>query len=140
MASPVELLTTQAQCDEVLADLRQDETDFNLRLANSANRGGKASSRASSVSREITTLDRDIADLNRELAAMAPDSKRRPEAEADMRAYVKRRGDLVASQQTTRNPTSAFRLAVMARQIAVQLLEIQQAITEVTAHRATLTA
>lgn len=136
MAFPVELLTTQAQCDDVLDDLQTELKDFTIRQTNYDYRDEKATDRAADLNQEALTLDRDIADLNRELAAMAPDSKRRPRAEADLRAYTKRRGDL--SARTAQNPVTAFRLAVDARQVAVQVPELQQAIAEVTAHRATL--
>ncbi|RSK42715.1 hypothetical protein [Hymenobacter perfusus] len=138
MAFPVELLTTQAQCNDVLSDLQTELKDFTVRQTNYDYRDEKATDRAADLNQEALTLDRDIADLNRELAAMAADSKRRPRAEADLRAYVKRRGDLGA--RTSQNPVTAFRLAVDARQVAVQVPELQQAMAEVTAHRVTLAA
>lgn len=138
MVFPVALLTSRPQCDAVLEDLQTELEDFLVRQTNYNHRDDRASDRAADNNSEITSVDRHIANLNRELADMTPDDKYRPRREAELRAAVKRRGDLGAQLAT--NPVMAFRLAVNARQVAVQIPELQQAIAEVTARRDTLAA
>ncbi len=139
MAFPVALLTDHAMCDEALDDLQTELDDLTFRQTSYDHRDSKASTRAIDITGEISGLDQDITTLNTQLAALAADSKLRPRREAELRAAVKRRGDLGAAQ-VTRGPVAAFRVAVDLRQIVVQVTELTQAKTEVTAHRATLSA
>ena len=139
MAYPVELLTDFAMCDEALADIQNELEDLTFRQTSYDHRDGKATVRATSITGEIADLDQDITELNTQLASMAADSKYRPRREAELRDAVKRRGDLGAVK-ATRGPVPAFRLAVDLRQVVVQVAELNQAKTEVTAHRATLSA
>jgi len=139
MAYPVELLTDQAMCDEVLDDIQTELEDLTFRQTSYGHRDGKATARATDITGEITDLDKDIASLNSQLPTMAADSKYRPRREAELRDAVKRRGDLGAAK-ATRGPVSAFRLAVDLRQVVVQIAELNQAKAEVTAHRPTVSA
>ena len=137
MAFPVALLTDHAMCDAALDDLQTELDDLTFRQTSYDHRDSKASTRATDITDDISSLDKDITSLNTQLATLAADSKIRPRREAELRAAVKRRGDLGAAV-VTRGPVSAFRLAVNLRQIVVQVAELNQAKTEVTAHRATL--
>ncbi|MFD2784516.1 hypothetical protein [Hymenobacter rubripertinctus] len=139
MAFPVELLTDRAMCDTALADLQTELDDLTFRQTSYDHRDDKATARATDISAEIIILDQDISSLTAQLATLASDSKYRLRREAELRAAVKRRGDLGAAQ-TTRGPVVAFRLAVDLRQVVAQVTELTQAKTEVTAHRATLPA
>ncbi|MBO2011684.1 hypothetical protein [Hymenobacter negativus] len=139
MAYPVELLTDHAMCDEALKDIQTELDDLTFRQTSYDHRDGKATARATDITGEITGLDQDITSLNSQLATMASDSKYRPRREAELRAAVKRRGDLGAAK-VTRGPVAAFRLAVDLRQVVVQVAELNQAKTEVTNHRGTLPA
>jgi hypothetical protein len=133
------MLTDRAMCDEVLGDIQSELEDLSFRQTSYDHRDGKASARATSITEEITGLDQDIASFTTQLANMAADSKYRPRRAAELRDAVKRRGDLGAAQ-VTRGPVAAFRLAVDLRQVVVQVAELNQAKTEVTSHRATLSA
>ncbi|MGY3091005.1 hypothetical protein ACVWYF_004069 [Hymenobacter sp. UYAg731] len=126
-------------CDEVLDDLQTELDDLTFRQTSYDHCDGKASARATDTTDEISTLDQDITILTAQLADMPTESKYRPRREAELRTAVKRRGDLGAAQ-TTRGPVAAFRVAVDLRQVVVQVAELTQAKTEVTAHRATLPA
>ncbi len=139
MAFPVALLTDHAMCDAALADLQTELDDLTFRQTNYDHRDSKANTRATDITGEISDLDKDITSLNSQLATLATDSKYRPRREAELRTAVKRRGDLGAVV-VTHGPVAAFRLAVNLRQIVVQVAELNQAKTEVTAHRATLSA
>ncbi len=139
MALPIELLTTRALCDEVLAELQIELDDLTLRKANYDRRDDKATARATDIGEELATLDRDVADLTAQLAAMPADSKYRPRREAELRTAVKRRGDLAAAQ-VTRGPVAAFGAAVDLRQVSAQVAELTTAKAEVTARRAALPA
>ena len=139
MAFPVELLTDCAMCDEALDDIQTELDDLAFRQTSYDHRDTKASTRATGITGEISDLDKDITSLNSQVATMATDNKYRPRREAELRAAVKRRGDLGAAV-VTRGPVAAFRLAVDLRQVVVQVAELTQAKTEVTAHRSTLSA
>ncbi|WP_046246760.1 hypothetical protein [Hymenobacter terrenus] len=139
MAYPVESLTTQSMCDEVLEDIQIELDDLTYRQTTYDHRDDKASARAASITEEIGVLDKDISDLNNQLAGMAPDSKYRPRREAELRTAVKRRGDLGAAQ-TTLGAVAAFRITLNLRQVVVQIEELNKAKAEVIAHRPTVPA
>ncbi|WP_400193045.1 hypothetical protein [Hymenobacter sp. B81] len=139
MSLPLELLTTPALCEDAQTELQLEIDDLTLRQANYDHRDGKATIRAADMAAEITILDQDITDLTNQLANMAADSRYRPRREAELRAAVKRRGDLAAALDSN-GPVAVFRLAVDARQVAVQVAELNLAKAALAAHRASLPA
>ena len=137
MAFPVELLTNFALCDAALADLQTELDDLTYRQTTYAHRDGKATTHAGEVNQEIATLDTDITKYNTDIPTMTAGSKSRLRREAELRAAVKRRGDLGAALGTS-GPVAAFRGAVDLAQVVGAVGVLNAAKAEVTAHRATL--
>jgi len=138
--TPVELLTTIALCDAAEAEVDNEIVDLEHRKSNYTYNNGKASERAEDVTEEIETLDSDIAKYNADIPGMKA-GKMRLKREAELRAAVKRRGDLGATlQSTTQGPVGAYRVAVDLRQITKSLDVLAEAKADIIAHRDTLTA
>lgn len=139
MAFPVELLTDQALCDAALADLDSEISDLTYRQTTHAHHDDKYASWAEDMTQEIATLDSDIARYNADIPTMTEGSKSRLRREAELRAAVKRRGDLGAAL-LSRGPVQAFRTAVDLQQVTQSLAVLNNARQEVTTHRATVPA
>lgn len=137
MAYPVQLLTSIADCDAVLADAQAELRTFQVRSSVLDLRDDNTTASATETAAELTDLDATIALLTPLIPTMAAGSKLRLTNERALRTASRRREDLTLAQPT-RSGVAALLQALDARQIQVQVTEIEQCIAEVTAHRATL--
>ncbi len=137
MPYPVQLLTTVADCDAVLASAQSELQDFQLRESVLGRRDEKTSESAASAAAELTSLNATIALLTPLIPTLPAGSKIRFSNETSLRQATHRREDLVAARPTS-GPVAALVQALDLRQVQVQTAEIQRCISEVTARRAAL--
>ena len=140
MAFPVALLPTRAACDEALASLRQEKRVLDLQNQTYDLRADQAGDRATARTTDLAEAQASVAKLTPVVAGLTPGT---PEHTLTNRLLVRatrRVQDLTAPAATTAaaEPVAAFLKAVDVRQVAVQLPELDAAIAEVEAHKATL--
>ncbi len=136
MPFPVQLLTTQAECDTVLDALNLELRVFTVRdqvldLAadQSADRATDRAKELADATTSVTRLTPIVAGLQSGTAEHTSLSK--------MLTRAQRRVEDLGTGASPQTPTAAFLKAVDVRQVAVQVPELELAIAEVTAHRAT---
>jgi capsule polysaccharide export protein KpsE/RkpR len=137
MAFPVHLLTTIADCDAVLTEAQAELRTFQVRESVLDLKDDTTTASATATAAELTDLDATIAQLTSIIPTLSAGSKIRRTNERALRTATRRREDLTLNQPT-QNAVTALLKALDARQVTVQVAEIQQFIAEVTAHRATL--
>lgn len=137
MPYPVELLTTVADCDAVLAANQKELHELKVSASVLDLRSDKTTDTATSKATELVNLNKTIAALTPLVASLDEGSKPRRMNEAQLRQATHRRENLLANL-----PEEAGRDAVLQalnlRQIEVQLPEIEQCNAEVTARREAL--
>jgi len=141
MAFPVALLPTRAHCDATLASLRQEKRVLDLQNQTFDLHADQAGERATARTADLTEAQNSVTQLTPLVAGLTPGS---PEYILNNRLLVRatrRVQDLTApaAASTAADPVNAFLKAVDVRQVAVQLPELDTAIAEVEAHKATLT-
>ena len=137
MAYPVNLLTTQAECDAVLAAAQIELRDLGVRETVLDAQGDRTSETAASATADIAAQQAIIAALTPVLPTLPAGSRAYFNAEGDLRRATQRRDNLTANQQQ-RGPVAALNRALDLRQVQVQLAEINTFVAEVTARRAAL--
>lgn len=137
MAYPVNLLTTAAECDAVLADAQTELRDLNVRETVLDAQGERTSETAADTTADLAAQNAIIAALTPVLPTLPAGTKAYFNTEGDLRRATQRRDNLTASQQL-RGPVAALNRALDLRQVQVQIAEINAFVAEVTARRAAL--
>ncbi|GAA4033919.1 hypothetical protein GCM10022409_17810 [Hymenobacter glaciei] len=141
MPFPVNLLLTWADCDAAKESLELELRVFTVRDSVLDLRADQATDRATDRASTRQSLTDTVARLTPLVAGLAAGTAERLTNERLLRSATRRLEDLnVAPVAGAGAGVTAFLQAVDVRQVAVQVPELQQAIAEVTAHRATLTA
>jgi hypothetical protein len=135
MAYPVQLLTTQADCDAVLAAMQAEQHELEVRESVLDLRDDKTTTAAADRAAELLSLQTTIPQLQTLIPTLPAGSKIRRTNETMLRQYLHRQDDLQAASPT-QGPVAALLQALDLRQLQVQVAEIQQAIQEVTARKA----
>ncbi len=139
MPFPVQLLTTRAECDIVLAAANLELREFQVNEQVVDLRDDKKTDAATARAQELASANTTIAALTPLVAGLPAGSTARFQNEKQLRQAMRRREDLttVAPTAVAAGPAAVL-LALDVRQVQVQIPEIETCIAEVTAHRATL--
>lgn len=138
---PVSLLLTREQCDQVLTALRQERRAFVLQDETLDFRADEAAERAAARAEALATNQATVARLTPILAGLVAGTQEHTFTSRLLVRAQRRVEDLTAPTLTrVADPVEAFLKAVDARQVAVQVPELDTAIAEVEAHRQTLPA
>jgi hypothetical protein len=141
MIFPVSLLLTWADCDAVLSALNLELRVFTVRDSVLDLRSDQATGRATGKATNRQTLTDTIARLTPLVAGLTAGSMERLTNERLLKTATRRLEDLNEVPATgTGAAVTAFLQAVDVRQVAVQVPELNDAIAQVTTHRATLRA
>ncbi len=140
MPFPVQLLTTRAECDEALEDLNEELRVFTVNDQVLDLRADQASDRAQDRAAEVQDLTTEAAQLTPLVAGLTAGSPSHTLNRRRLRVVSRRLEDLSLAPGTAARGPVAFKKAVDVRQVQVQVPELQTAIAEVTAHRATLSS
>lgn len=141
MSFPVNLLLTWADCDSAKEALLLELRVFTVRDSVLDLRADQATDRATGRADTRQTLTDTVARLTPLVAGLTAGTAERLTNERLLRSATRRLEDLnVVPVAGAGANVAAFLQAVDVRQVAVQVPELEQAIAEVTAHRATLTA
>ena len=141
MPFPVNLLLTWADCDAAKESLELELRVFTVRDSVLDPRADQATDRAAGQATNRQTLTDTIARLTPLVAGLAAGTAERLTNERLLRNATRRLEDLNVVPVTGAGAgVAAFLQAVGVRQVAVQVPELELAIAEVTAHRATLRA
>jgi len=141
MIFPVHLLLTWAHCDAVLTALGLERRVFTVQDSVLDLRSDQATDRATAKATERQNLTDTITRLTPVVAGLTAGTVERLTNERLLKAATRRLEDLnVVPATGAGGAVSAFLQAVDVRQVAVQVPELDDAIAQVTAHRATLTA
>ena len=138
MPFPVLLLGTRAECDETLQDLNEELRVFTVNDLVLDLRADQAGSRATDRAQEIADNTATVARLTPTVAGMTPGTAEHTLTSRLLKRATRRLEDLNATPVAAASGPLAFLKAVNVRQVQVQVPELQAAIAEVTAHRATL--
>ena len=140
MPYPVQLLITQAECDEALTSLNLELRVFTVNDQVLDLRADQASDRATDRATEVQNLTQEVADLTALVPTLTPGTPTHTYNSRRLRTASRRLEDLGLPSGTAARGPQAFLRAVDVRQVQVQVPELQAAIAEVTDHRATLRA
>ncbi|WP_035557862.1 hypothetical protein [Hymenobacter sp. IS2118] len=141
MPFPVQLLLNWADCDTAREALQLELRVFTVRDSVLDLRADQATDRATDRASVRQTLTDTVARLTPVVAALTPGTAEHLTNERMLRSATRRLEDLsVVPVSGAAANITAFLQAVDVRQVAVQVLELELAIAEVTARRAVLTA
>ena len=141
MPFPVELLRTQAECDDALAALTSELRVFTVRDQVLDLRADQSAERASSRATALQDATAEVNRLTPLVASLTLGSGEYYTLNRLLTRATRRIEDLsTGTAPTAQTPVAAFLQAVDVRQVAVQVPELEQAIVEVTARRAIVTA
>ncbi|OON70677.1 hypothetical protein [Hymenobacter sp. CRA2] len=141
MSFPVSLLRTQAECDAALAALQLELREFTVRDQQLDLRADKSADRATERASALQQATEEVTRLTPLVSALTPGTKEHRALQRMLTQASRRAEDLSATAAgSTQTPVDAFLQAVDVRQVQVQVPELQQAIAELTAHRAGLPA
>lgn len=141
MPFPVELLTTWAECDAALTALNRELREFTLNDQVLDLRADKSAERVSDRAAALQSAQDEVTRLTPQVASMATGTREHRYLDRLLIQATRRVQDLsLPPAPGTQTKVDAFLQAVDVRQVAVQVPELEQAIVEVTAHRATLSA
>ncbi|WP_345222736.1 hypothetical protein [Hymenobacter koreensis] len=139
MPFPVELLTTPAECDTVLTALNQERRVFTVRDQVLDLQADQSADRATDRNQDLAAATASVTRLTPLVAGLTPGSAEHATLDRLLTRAQRRVEDLsTPAASAARTPTAAFLKAVDVRQVAVQVLELEAAIAEVTARRAAL--
>ncbi|MFD2785881.1 hypothetical protein [Hymenobacter rubripertinctus] len=137
MPFPVQLLTTQAECDTALAALSLELRVFSVRDQVLDLQADQSAGRATNRAQDLAAATASITSLTPVLATLTPGTTDYA-AMNKLLLRAQRRGEDLSATASAQTPTEAFLKAVDVRQVAVQVPELELAIAEVTARRAAL--
>lgn len=141
MPFPVQLLTTRAECDLVLAATGLELREFQVNEQVVDLRDDKKTSSAATRAQDLADTEAVIATLTPLVAGLPAGNAARFQNEQALRQATRRRENLTTlAPSAVPTGAAAILLALDVRQIQVQIPEIQACLAEVTAHRATLPA
>ncbi|MFD2784361.1 hypothetical protein [Hymenobacter rubripertinctus] len=135
MAYPLNLLTTPAECDAVLAAAQTELRDLGVRETVLDAQGDRSSETAATNTADLASQEAVIAALTPVLPTLPVGSRAYFNTEADLRRATQRRDNLLANQ-LQRGPVAALNRALDLRQVQVQIAEINAFVAEVIARRA----
>ena len=136
MAYSLALLTTRAQCDAVLAVANEKLRVLSFRGTETDYRADNTEATATGIQAELTGLNAYIAAITPVVAGMAPGTER-TDLSDELRLKTDRRDSLVARQGKV-GPEKLVVRELEQALLAPQVPLVQDLITQVTAHRATL--
>lgn len=138
---PLELsmLTTRAECDEVLDDLNAELDGYQQRTSNLGFAGRQADRTQADVSGQLAGVNAEIAAYTAILAAPDLTPTLRRQSESKLRKANDRKDNL-GDRGSARSATARFLANVDAEQVTAQVAVLTNAKNQVTAHRATLPA
>lgn len=132
MAYSVNLLTTPADCDAVIAMADSELRDLQHREENLDYSRENSTESAAEVQAELASLSAEIGALNTVIPTLAPGTKARKNNEISLRRATNRQANL-NDRQELRGP-----VALLTREL--ELAQVQAQITETTAFRAAVVA
>ena len=138
MAFSLNLLTTRAQCDAVLAYAQAKLGLLNYHDSQTGRRTDNLTTSATKDSSELTGLNAYITAMTPVIATL-PAGKDRDKQTNDLRLKTDRRDTLVARQNQV-GPEALVEAELDSTLVDAQLPLVQDLVTQVTAHRATLPA
>ena len=139
MALDLTLLTTRAECDEVLADLAAEFDGYDNRDTNLAYADRRTTRTADEVTGLLAGVNAEIASYTTTLAQPAIPAKLRKQFESKLRKATDRKDNLTERGEG-RTGSAAFLANVDSDQVDAQVTMLTGAQTAVTAHKATLPA
>ncbi|RAK64050.1 hypothetical protein DLM85_19085 [Hymenobacter edaphi] len=135
------MLRTQAECDTALTSLNRELREFTLNDQVLDLRADKSAERAAERATALQTATAEVTRLTPQVAGLAVGTREHRFLDRLLTQAKRRVEDLsLPAAPGTKTPVDAFLQAVDVRQVAVQVPELEKAIDEVTAHRATLSA
>jgi len=138
MAYSLKLLTTRAQCDVVLAYAQAKLSLLSYHDTQTGRRAENLAASAGDLASELTGLNAYITALTPVLVTL-PAGKDHDKQANDLRLKTDRRDTLLA-RQSQQGPEALVQSELDAALVDAQLPLVQDLVTEVTAHRATLPA
>jgi ABC-type transport system involved in Fe-S cluster assembly fused permease/ATPase subunit len=138
MTYSLHLLTTWAQCDAVTAYATAKLGLLGYHDAQTGRRTSNLTTSATSDASELTGLNAYIAAMTPVIATL-PEGKNRDKQANDLRLKTDRRDTLVARQGTT-GPEVLVESELDSTLVDVQVPAVQDLLTQVAAHRLTLSA
>ncbi|TGE17223.1 hypothetical protein [Hymenobacter elongatus] len=141
MPFPVTLLRTKAECDVALTALTRELREFTLNDQVLDLRADKSAERASDRTAALQQAQAEVTRLTPQVADATPGTREHRFLDRLLTQASRRVQDLsLPPAPGSQTPADAFLQAVDVRQVAVQVPELEAAIAEATAHRATLPA
>ncbi|PJJ48644.1 hypothetical protein [Hymenobacter chitinivorans] len=141
MSFPVHLLRNHADCDAAKAALTRELREFVLNDQVLDLRADKSVERADDRAKALQQAQNEVTRLTPQVAAMTAGTREHRYLDRLLTQATRRVQDLsLPPAPGTHTAVDVFLQAVDVRQVQVQVPELEQAIIEVTAHRATLAA
>jgi hypothetical protein len=137
MAADINLLTTQADCDQALASLTKEKGTYEHRDYNQSYADTQATDRATTVAAQLAKATDDVAHYTTEAARTGLTPAETRAARRALIAATARRDNLTLSSDSTTGST-AYLADVDADQIDAQIATLNTAIQAVTARKAAL--
>ncbi|SHJ52886.1 hypothetical protein SAMN02745146_3360 [Hymenobacter daecheongensis DSM 21074] len=134
----LQLLTTRAQCDAVLAYANAKLSLLTYHDAQTGRRTGNLTTSATNDTAELLSLNSYITAMTPVVPTLLPGKDRDKQA-SDLRLKTDRRDTLLA-RQNQQGPEALIEAEAEGGLVDVQVPLIEDLITQVTAHRATLSA
>ena len=139
MAANVNLLQTQAQCDEALDSLNREKRMYERRDYNQAYTDTEAADRATTTAAQLSKAEDDVTRYTTDVARTGLSASEMRTAQRALINATARRDRLRLTSEAVTG-AAAYLADVDADQVDAQLATLQTAIAEVTAHRATVPA
>ncbi|UYZ63951.1 hypothetical protein [Hymenobacter weizhouensis] len=137
MALELSTLTTRAECDEALVDLQAELDGYEQRTSNLEFSDRQAQRTQADVAGQLAGVEAEIAAHTAILAQTNLTPALRRQSEGKLRRANDRRDNL-NDRGSARSGAARFLADVDAEQVAAQVTVLTNAISQVTAHRATL--
>ncbi|RSK42852.1 hypothetical protein [Hymenobacter perfusus] len=126
MPFPIQLLTTQVECDTVLEALNLELRVFTVRDQVLDLQADQSADRATDRALDLAAAQASVTRLTPVVAGLTPGTSEHSSLSKMLTRAQRRVEDLSASPGTsTQTPTDAFLKAVDVRQVAVQVPELQ---------------
>ncbi|MBO0356498.1 hypothetical protein J0X19_00945 [Hymenobacter sp. BT186] len=139
MALDVTVLTTRAECDEVLDDLAAELDGYQQRTSNLEFADRRTSRSQADAAGQLAGVEAEIAAYTAILASPDITATMRKQNETKLRRANDRRDNLTDTG-SSRSAASRLLAAVDTQQVQAQVDVLTEAQTQVTTHRATLPA
>ena len=139
MAASLSLLTTRAECDEVLAGLAAELATYQHRDSNISYADGQAATRATTVAARLAKAIDDVAHYTTEAARTGLTAAEKFRAENSL-ITAKTQRDRLTLTTGAQTGAAAFLTEVNGDQIDAQIAVLTTTQTAVTGHKATRTS